>query len=41
MAVVSFDESDASNDEVSQFQTRRYISRNEAVWRIFSFTIHS
>jgi len=30
-----------SNDEVKQFQTGRYISSNEAVWRIFSFPIHS
>lgn len=29
-----------SHDEVSQFQTGRYISTNEAVWRIFGFSIH-
>jgi hypothetical protein len=27
------------NDEVSQFQLGRYISSNEAMWRIFSFAI--
>lgn len=27
-------------DEISQFQMGRYISSNEAVWRIFSFPIH-
>nr|XP_060632277.1 uncharacterized protein LOC132775579 [Anolis sagrei ordinatus] len=28
------------NDEVSQYQLGRYISSNEAIWRIFSFPIH-
>lgn len=28
------------NDEVSQYQMGRYISSNEAIWRIFSFAIH-
>lgn len=28
------------NDEISQYQTGRYISSNEALWRIFSFAIH-
>lgn len=28
------------NDEISQFQLGRYISTNEAFWRIFSFPIH-
>lgn len=27
-------------DEITQFQMGRYISRNEAIWRIFSFNIH-
>ncbi|CAD6227169.1 GSCOCG00011939001-RA-CDS [Cotesia congregata] len=27
-------------DEIEQFQMGRYISSNEAVWRIFSFSIH-
>ena len=27
-------------DEVVQYQARRYISSNEAVWRILSFPIH-
>lgn len=29
-----------SNDEITQFQMGRYISSNEAIWRIFSFAIH-
>lgn len=29
-----------SKDEITQFQMGRYISSNEAVWRILSFTIH-
>lgn len=28
------------NDEITQFQMGRYISSNEAIWRIFSFPIH-
>ena len=28
-------------DEVSQFQNGRYISTNEAIWRIFEFPIHT
>lgn len=28
------------NDEITQFQMGRYISSNEAVWRILSFNIH-
>lgn len=28
------------NDEISQYQLGRYISTNEALWRIFSFEIH-
>ena len=28
------------NDEVTQFQMGRYISSNEAIWRIFAFHIH-
>jgi hypothetical protein len=27
-------------DEIAQYQARRYISSNEAVWRILSFPIH-
>jgi hypothetical protein len=26
-----------ANDEVSQYQMGRYVSSNEAIWRIFSF----
>lgn len=29
-----------SNDEVTQYQMGRYVSTNEAMWRIFSFPIH-
>lgn len=29
-----------SNDEISQYQMGRYVSSNEAIWRIFSFAIH-
>lgn len=28
------------NDEISRYQMGRYISRSEAIWRIFSFPIH-
>lgn len=28
------------NDEIHQYQMGRYISSNEAIWRIFSFSIH-
>lgn len=28
------------NDEISQYQMDRYVSTNEAIWRIFSFAIH-
>ncbi|XP_026467790.1 uncharacterized protein LOC113371378 [Ctenocephalides felis] len=29
-----------TNDEVSEYQMGRYVSSNEAIWRIFSFPIH-
>jgi ATP-dependent DNA helicase PIF1 len=29
-----------SNDEITQFRMGRYVSSNEAMWRIFSFAIH-
>lgn len=29
-----------SHDEITQFQTGRYISSNEVVWRTFGFNIH-
>ncbi|XP_053968313.1 uncharacterized protein LOC128869734 [Anastrepha ludens] len=29
-----------SNDEVTQYQMGRYVSSNEGMWRIFSFSIH-
>lgn len=33
-------ESGNSNDEITQYQMGRYVSTNEAIWRIFSFAIH-
>lgn len=29
-----------SNDEVTQYKMGRYVNSNEAIWHIFSFTIH-
>lgn len=29
-----------SNDEISQFQTGRYVSSNEGIWRILGFHVH-
>ncbi|XP_053968806.1 uncharacterized protein LOC128870231 [Anastrepha ludens] len=29
-----------ANDEISQYQMGRYVSSNEAIWRIFAFAIH-
>ena len=39
MAIVQL-ESANQNDEITQYQLGRYISSNEAFWRIFSFPIH-
>ncbi|XP_067622142.1 uncharacterized protein [Eurosta solidaginis] len=39
MAVFGIVEPNA-NDEVTQFQLGRYVSCNEAIWRLFSFPIH-
>lgn len=39
MAVFGIASPDA-NDEVLQYQIGRYVSSNEAIWRIFSFAIH-
>nr|XP_033797247.1 uncharacterized protein LOC117359137 [Geotrypetes seraphini] len=39
MAVFSLN-SQSPNDEVMRYQLGRYISSNEAVWRILTFTIH-
>ncbi|GFR19178.1 helitron_like_N domain-containing protein [Trichonephila clavata] len=39
MAVIGIG-AENSNDEVTQYQMGRYVSSNEAVWRIFSFPIH-
>uniref|UniRef100_T1HW81 Uncharacterized protein n=1 Tax=Rhodnius prolixus TaxID=13249 RepID=T1HW81_RHOPR len=42
MAVFGVENTTASNDEVTQYQLGRFISSNEAVWRITckSFSIH-
>ncbi|GFW37131.1 uncharacterized protein TNCV_5020291 [Trichonephila clavipes] len=40
MAVFGVENTTASNDEVTQYQLGSYISSNEAVWRILSFSIH-
>ncbi|GFS49323.1 ATP-dependent DNA helicase [Trichonephila clavipes] len=40
MAVFGVENTTASDDEVTQYQLGRYISSNEAVWRILSFSIH-
>ncbi|XP_075154209.1 uncharacterized protein LOC142227612 [Haematobia irritans] len=32
--------SENENDEISNFQIGRYVSTNEALWRLFSFQIH-
>lgn len=37
MAIISVTD---KNDEITQYQMGRYISSNEAVWRILSFPIH-
>ncbi|KAL4090226.1 hypothetical protein QTP88_025121 [Uroleucon formosanum] len=39
MAVIEIG-AENSNDEVTQYQKSRYVSSNEAVWRIFPFPIH-
>ncbi|XP_062541344.1 uncharacterized protein LOC134209376 [Armigeres subalbatus] len=39
MAIFGVDSANA-NDEVTQYQMGRYVSSNEAFWRIFSFAIH-
>lgn len=41
MAVFGVTDQNTAPDEVTQYQIGRYISSNEAVWRIFSFPIHS
>nr|XP_034195047.1 uncharacterized protein LOC117611219 [Osmia lignaria] len=40
MAVFGVGNATASIDEINQYQLGRYISSNEAVWRILSFPIH-
>ena len=39
MAVFGLQESN-KNDEVTNFQMARYISSNEAVWRLLKFPLH-
>lgn len=39
MAVFAIQDANA-NDEIARYQMGRYISSNEAVWRILSFSIH-
>lgn len=38
--MAAFGVSAQDNDEISRFQIGRYVSCNEAFWRIFSFAIH-
>lgn len=40
MAVIEISKEDEINDEITQFQLGRYISSNEAVWRILGFSVH-
>ncbi|XP_017461157.1 PREDICTED: uncharacterized protein LOC108354487 [Rhagoletis zephyria] len=40
MAVFALENGADAHDEIDQFQLGRYISSNEAVWRILSFPIH-
>lgn len=40
MAVFGVGNATASINEIDQYQLGRYISSNEAVWRILSFPIH-
>ncbi|XP_031634678.1 uncharacterized protein LOC116347980 [Contarinia nasturtii] len=40
MAIFGLSSENRSNDEITQFQMGRYISSNEAVWRILGFNIH-
>ncbi|CAG9838211.1 unnamed protein product [Diabrotica balteata] len=39
MAVICIN-AENSNDEFTQYQMGRYVSSNEAIWRMFSFSIH-
>jgi hypothetical protein len=39
MAAIGFG-AENSNNKVTQYQTGRCVSSNEAFWRIFSFPIH-
>ncbi|CAG9764525.1 unnamed protein product [Ceutorhynchus assimilis] len=40
MAVFGVGNASRSSDEINQYQLGRYVSSNEAVWRILSFAIH-
>ncbi|MEE4247716.1 MAG: hypothetical protein V2I33_20120, partial [Kangiellaceae bacterium] len=39
-AVFGLERVGAERDEIARYESGRYISANEAVWRIFSFSIH-
>lgn len=41
MAVIGTSKKNSTHDEVTQFQLGRYMSSNEAAWRIFGFNIHN
>ena len=41
MAVVGLEQGGVQLDEVTRYETGRYISTNEASWRFFQFPIHS
>jgi hypothetical protein len=40
MAAFALQKQEAADDEIEMFQIGRYISSNEAVWRILNFPIH-
>lgn len=40
MAIFEISAQNNPNDEITQYQMGRYISSNEAIWRILSFNIH-
>ena len=41
MAVLGVQGNDSSGDEITMFQTGRYVSASEACWRIFDFPVHA
>ncbi|XP_050338246.1 uncharacterized protein LOC126764622 [Bactrocera neohumeralis] len=40
MAVFEVPDADNRNDEITRYQMGRYVSSNEAIWRIFAFPLH-